>query len=149
MVDRLNIQVLPKSMARQRFARAHELLTEAKLAVTGGRYEAALLCAVHSGRAVCDAVTLLLAGEHSTHAEHHHAVDLMLEHGTNLPEVVVRADYMQRLINHLSAEHDLTDRVARGEHTNGMISIAAHLVDWARELLMKTSFEDEEPVAAG
>ncbi len=68
-----------RSESRLCLQKASELLQEARTGLEAGRYDAALLNAIHAAINAADAATIALAGVRSSDPDHQRAADLLEE----------------------------------------------------------------------
>ena len=86
-----------RSEASSSLEKAKQFLSEAVVARTGGRHDAAMLCAIHAGISASDAVAVALAGVRSSDPDHSNA-DLLDEVGGGARPMKVHAAQLRQLL---------------------------------------------------
>src|SRR5947209_5752984 len=76
-MTRIKVVEAHRAEARLYMSKAQQFLDQARSALTGHRYDAVMLNAVHSAISACDAVTVALSGRRSADPNHQRAVELL------------------------------------------------------------------------
>jgi len=116
--------------------KATQFVEEAALAVEAGRYDAALLNAIHAGISSADAVTVALLGLRSTDPDHQRAADLLEEAAGGGPTIRKRSRQLRALLGRKNVV-EYESRPATVREARDGVARASRLVDWARDVIDK------------
>jgi HEPN domain-containing protein len=117
-------------------SKAEQFAAEARAALEGSRFDAALLNAVHATITACDAVTVGLAGVRSADPDHQRAVDLLKEivpPGGSAGSHVRQARLLLAKKNLVEYE----SRRATGREAAEAVARAERILEWSREVVTR------------
>ena len=123
-----------RSEASSSLEKAKQFLSEAVVAHTGGRHDAAMLCAIHAGISASDAVAVALAGVRSSDPDHSKAADLLDEVGGGARPMKDHASQLRQLLaKKTSVEYQ--SRRATEREAREAIKVAERITVWAQSVI--------------
>jgi HEPN domain-containing protein len=133
MPRRSKAVLVSRSEAGLYVGKAQQFATEARVALEEGRYDAALLSAVHAAISAGDAITTALAGRRSTDPDHQRAVDLLEEVlGSDEPDRPIR---QVRLLLAKKNVVEYESRRATAKEAQEGVTRARRVVAWAEKVV--------------
>ncbi len=84
--------------AKAYLSKAQEFLEQARAADEAGRWDAAMLTAIHAAISASDAASIALVGQRSTDPDHMRAADLLEEPARGSKEVKSQATQLRRVL---------------------------------------------------
>lgn len=126
--------VAARHEARQFLAKAEQFLEDARIAQDAGRYDAAMLCAVHAAIGATDAVTVALAGRRSSDPDHGRAADLLAQVAAGSADLRSRVRQLRELLARKNAV-EYESRRATASEARDAVARSGRFVTWAREVV--------------
>ncbi len=129
---------IPRSQARTYLDKARQFSLNARDALDGARFDAALLDAVHAGISAGDAITVALGGERSTDPDHLRLADLIEEHAGGGEDARAHAKQLRLLVNKKNLVEYEARRATHADAREGveradrLVAWAGHVVDEAK-----------------
>lgn len=127
---------IPRAQARTYLDKARQFALNARDALDGARFDAALLDAVHAGISAGDAVTVVLGGERSTDPDHMRLADLIEEHAGTGEDSRAHAKPLRLLVNKKNLVEYEARRATQADAREG-VERADRLVSWAGRVVDK------------
>lgn len=134
-MPRVKIVQLPRADAAGYFRKAEQFCAAAEAELAAGRYDAAMLCAVHAGISCADAVCVGLGGQRSGDADHMRAVDLLETVGASSPPITEKAKMLRALIQ-LKNRVEYENKQATRTDAETATKRCERLVRWAEAELV-------------
>jgi len=125
-----------RAEARMYLDKASQFLEQARAGLTTGRYDAALLDAIHAAISAADAVTAALGGVRSTDPNHQKAADLLDEVAGRDPEGRDRARQLRTLLARKNSVEYESRRAGPKDARDG-VDRASRILDWAKDVVTK------------
>ena len=124
--------------ASNHLAKAQQFLQEARHALEGARYDAALLGAVHAAISAADAATIAVAHVRSADPDHQRVVDLVEDVAAKAGFADTRTKQLRLLIAKKHAvEYEARRTTAR--EAEDSVERAGRVVEWAATILGRSS----------
>lgn len=119
-----------RSQAALYLGKAQEFGSEARAALESGRYDAAMLSAVHAAISGGDAVAVAFAGVRSADPDHQRAVDLLSDVARGSTDIAARAKQLRALLQKKNLV-EYESRRATAKEAADAVERAERLVRWA------------------
>lgn len=132
----MKVVATPRNAAPAYVAKAEQYLVAARRSFDGREYDGAMLNAIHAAISSADAVCVIVLGERSASEDHQRAADLL--EATQAEESVVRARQLRALLR-LKNPVEYEARRSSAAETHDGVERATRLVEWAAEVVRKTS----------
>ena len=116
--------------------KAVQFVEQARSGLDSGRYDAALLDAIHAAISGTDAATVALAGVRSADPDHQRAADLLEEVAGSAPEGRERVRQLRALLARKNTV-EYESRKATAKDARDAVERAGRVVDWARGIVVK------------
>jgi len=132
----LRTRHVDKSLFRNYLKKAEENLETARDCIKAGRWNAAVVNAVHSGINACDAITVFMIGVRHAGERHEDAVSLL--QSLNLPKGILssKGRQLSRLIGIKNAA-EYEERLMTESEAREALKDAERFFQWTEELLSK------------
>ncbi len=120
--------------ARLFVAKSQQFLEEANSAAAAGRYDAAMLNAIHAAISANDAVTVALSGRRSADPDHARAADLLEEVAIDGGDLVAKARQFRSILGEKNAV-EYESRATSATEAKRTLDRATRFVKWAADVV--------------
>lgn len=130
------VRHVDKSLFRNYLKKSEECLKTAQECFRSGRWNAAVINAVHCGISACDSLTVFMLGVRHAGERHQDAISLLQT--VNLPKDVItsKSRQLSRLLGIKNAA-EYEERLMRESEAKEAIRDAERFFNWVKELLSK------------